>query len=1271
MPIICTMELSPDRIFISYSRADGRAFAEEFEHRLEGAGIQSWRDLKSMGSGDIRPQVLRAIETAKHFVLILSRRALVSDWVKREWSHARMMGKKVSPVLADPSIQRSDLPLWIRREEVYKITEDERWTQLVRVLEGPGETPRVPWMPGDLPNEFVPRPAESEALKTAILIVPTSKAVALTVVLRGAGGYGKTTLANHLCRDPDVRFEFADGILRVEIGKERGDVTGLVIDLIEKLDPQGKRPGFQDVVTASEHLGELIGAARLLLVIDDVWREEHLRPFLRGGPNCVRLVTTRLPEALQASHIPITIDEMRDPEALSLMSVNLSGADKPATRIRLAALADRLGNWAQMIGIANGWMQARVSRGEALEDAIVRFEQRLVRRGLTGFDPKNEQQRNRTIRACVEASLEELGEEELGRLGELAVLPEDASVPLRIIEALWSASGGLDADETDDLIRRFDELSLLQNLDLGARTLRLHDNMIWYLRDRVGPDGYRTSHAAMIRAIGVACEGQWATLPPLEVYGWRYIIRHFRGAGQDKVADRLLTDYNWVKAKLHATGPQNLFDSYFPESADDGARLIGWAIALALPALAANPRELPRQLYGRLAGSTHQTAIAIVALARQDSDFRPAPRWPGLTPPGGELLRLVEQCGMLTSASFSPDGTRIVTASWQNQTARLWNAVTGQEITILDRHENGLTSASFSPDGARIVTTSWDRTARLWDAITGKEITVLRGHEDWVQSASFSSDGTRIITSSYDGTARLWETLTGQEIATFRSREDLMLTASFSRDNPRIVTKGADGSARIWDAITGKEITVLRGHEDWVQSASFSLDGARVVTASQDRTARLWDAITGKEIHILRGHEHWVWDARFSLDGSRIVTASSDRTARVWDTATGHGIAVLRGHGDWVRSASFSPDSARIVTASADGITRLWNAITGQEIVAPSGHQNWVWSVSFSSDNTRLLTASRDGTTRLWDAITGQELAVLLGHEHWVESASFSPDGSRIVTASWDRTARLWDASSGQELAVLLGHEHWVREASFSPDNTRVLTASRDGTARLWDAVTGQELAVLLGHEHWVQSASFSSSGACIVTASHDRTSRVWNAITGHEIATLRGHKDFVESASFSPDGTRIVTASWDRTARLWEATTGQEIAILRGHEQRVQSASFSSDGTRVITASWDGMTRIWEAVTGQEIAVLRGHEHGLISCASFSPDGTRVVTASWDRTVRLWDATNGQEIVQIVLDAAITAMNVRGDMIALGDMLGRIHIFDAHEFLCDEGSTC
>ena len=64
-----------------------------------------------------------------------------------------------------------------------------------------------------------------------------------------------------------------------------------MLDLIEMLDPEGNRPSFTDVNTASERLAELVGEARLLLVIDNVWREAQPRPFLRGGPNCVRLVT--------------------------------------------------------------------------------------------------------------------------------------------------------------------------------------------------------------------------------------------------------------------------------------------------------------------------------------------------------------------------------------------------------------------------------------------------------------------------------------------------------------------------------------------------------------------------------------------------------------------------------------------------------------------------------------------------------------------------------------------------------------------------------------------------------------------------------------------------------------------------------------------------------------------------------------------------------------------------------------------------------------------
>jgi WD40 repeat protein len=106
----------------------------------------------------------------------------------------------------------------------------------------------------------------------------------------------------------------------------------------------------------------------------------------------------------------------------------------------------------------------------------------------------------------------------------------------------------------------------------------------------------------------------------------------------------------------------------------------------------------------------------------------------------GWCLNLVGHEERVNSAVFSPDRARIVTASWDN-TARIWDAATGREITVLRGHEGFVNSAAFSPDGARIVTASFDKTARIWDAATGREITVLRGHEDVVESAAFSPDG--------------------------------------------------------------------------------------------------------------------------------------------------------------------------------------------------------------------------------------------------------------------------------------------------------------------------------------------------------------------------------------------------------------------------------------------------------------------------------------------------------------------------------------------------
>jgi formylglycine-generating enzyme required for sulfatase activity len=90
-----------------------------------------------------------------------------------------------------------------------------------------------------------------------------------------------------------------------------------------------------------------------------------------------------------------------------------------------------------------------------------------------------------------------------------------------------------------------------------------------------------------------------------------------------------------------------------------------------------------------------------------------------------------------------------VTASG-DRTARIWDVATGRLLQTLHGHEAKVTSATFSPDGARIVTASEDRTARVWDVASGRLLQTLQGHENWVESATFSPDGVWPVRAKYE-----------------------------------------------------------------------------------------------------------------------------------------------------------------------------------------------------------------------------------------------------------------------------------------------------------------------------------------------------------------------------------------------------------------------------------------------------------------------------------------------------------------------------------------
>jgi WD40 repeat protein len=468
-------------------------------------------------------------------------------------------------------------------------------------------------------------------------------------------------------------------------------------------------------------------------------------------------------------------------------------------------------------------------------------------------------------------------------------------------------------------------------------------------------------------------------------------------------------------------------------------------------------------------------------------------------------------------------------------------------------HRKEITTASFSPDGQHLVTASADGTARVWAARSGKPESVPLQQPPEIRSAAFSPDGEWVVTAGLDKTVRIWNWRTGDMLWTSMKHGGALRYAFFLRNPSCVITVGGDRLVRVW--LLPDRFFVPLPHDDVVTAARFSADGKLVATASREQ-ARLWDARTGRLIFQLgpsgaprtdAGRSDNVRALAFRPDGAELMTCSGER-ASLWDTATGALVREIDA-GAGIRMATFSPDGKRLATAHTDGSAQIWDAASGERWGPRLVHRGTVTTVAFSRDGARVVTASLDRTARVWSTATGALVEGPFTHDGPVESAEISADGRRMVTASEDATARVWFLGTSKP-PVELPHGADVRAAHFSPDGRRVVTASYDNTARIWDAETGQPLTQPLLHDDHVESAEFSPNGEWVVTASGDHTARIWDAQTGNPLAPPLSHRDAVLGASFSPDGVRVVSASVDHTARIWEipmdsspAKTWQSIA--------------------------------------------------------------------------------------------------------------------------------
>lgn len=1294
-------------MFISYARKDGEALALSLGERLKDSDpeVSAWLDRAEMEGGlGWWKQIEEAIDKVTFLVIVMTPAALLSEVARREWRYARQKGVVVYPVkgVPDSELNFNTLPKWMRKAHFVDL--EKEWETFTRSLKSDPQPARVPFMAPELPKGVVQRPREHEALLNLFLNPDRSQPQPITATLHGGGGYGKTTIAKLLCHDDRVIEAFDDGILWVTLGRSP-NVKSHLAEAYKALT--GKDGGFADAEEGARELEKKLEHRDCLIVVDDVWDPADAEPFLRGGPQSARLLTTRALDVTLGT-ARVVVDKMTSQESVAVLvaafNTNPSGSETAGAtpKAGLQTLARRLGEWPLLLRLAASMLQKRRAVGESPERALTRIGEMLDRFGVTAFDNTNASARERAVSLTVAASRDLLSAEDKRCLGELAIFREDAQVPLTTLARLWR----FDDFDAERCAQRLDEIALI-TLDLGNGTVSLHDMLRSFLLREIGET--RHLHARLVSAYG-----DLSQLP--DAYAWRSLSYHLAQAGQQDQLRQLLLDPQWLRAKLAATDVHSLLQDFEQATNDPDLGAVRHSLRLSLPVLAADPDQFAEQLRARVSPGV---SPRLDELRDRSIHLPPHPRlhvrWSCLARSGFDLLEtLVGHSQPVDGVQVLDDGRLL---SWSRDcTLRVWNLTDGSQ-RILRGHSGHVEGVRFLTDGRVLSWSGSDATMRVWD-LDSAEAVDLVGHEGGVLGAQ-PLDNERILSWGGDRTLRLWNLATRESQVLARHErlargaqiladgrilswgaDELLLSELRSGQQQPALTVASEGvgfvhtlderhvlawcddwSLRIYDLSDGKAAPLslteqlmkgARSTKDgrvlvWGESSAINvwditlktaqtllghrsfvkgvdvLEDGRVLSWGDDGTVRLWDLATSASEELIR-HDDSVLGALIREHGARVVSWSRDGTLRVWDAAT-RAVQVLRGHEGAIGGAVTLSDE-RILSWGSDRRLRLWRVVadTGPTSMATGGQID----VAVALGPQRVVTWSRSGPVRTWDLSTGAARD-LASQEEWTEEA-LSFDERAVVCRSRLGTVRLWDPSTDTELLRI---DEGVSGMRLLPDR-RVLLWDDTAAVYVLDAATCKVRTLIepdrRGYGTALNGAQWTADGRLLSWGLPGL--RVWDLRTGSP-RLLFHHEEWVDGALLLTNSTLLFWGT-QCAARVLNLHNGEAALLSELDPGSLEGAALLPDG-RVL--SWHhSSVRVWD-VASNAVQLLTGHEDSVEGMLHIGDSWV----ASWsaDRSVRVWDLTTSAQLMRFDFDAKPTAVVGLPDGLFVGDNLGGTHFLE------------
>jgi RNA polymerase sigma factor (sigma-70 family) len=631
--------------------------------------------------------------------------------------------------------------------------------------------------------------------------------------------------------------------------------------------------------------------------------------------------------------------------------------------------------------------------------------------------------------------------------------------------------------------------------------------------------------------------------------------------------------------------------------------------------------------------------------------------------PAGAVARIgtvrFRHGGQIEKIALAPDGRTLAAAS-RDQTVRLWNMTTGQEIRRLPNHEGSVRFVAYSPDGTRLATgVSPSGVVHLWDAATGEKVRQLKHAGHWVGHVAFSPDGKIVAAGASRHVILLWDAATGQLLRQLDGGEkaSFAVPIAFSPDGQYLASGGEGETVRLWNVASGKEErrfevkSPLPKEEAGPpfnpgigEAVAFSPNGRTLASAALRSPVRIWEVATGKEIRSLQGDQFGAFSVAFASDGKTLVTGEGAGTVRIWETASGKEVRRLQAHHGWVSGLEFADDGRTLVTTGGSIIKR-WELATGKELVPDRGHSAGLSSCVMLPDRQTLVTAGSDSTIRWWSLKTGKELSRFAADTDAFDGTILSPNGAKAACFKRETVGKneshlgvqLWDLTTRKKGALLWKPN--IFGSVFSPDGKTLITQAWDvkesaGILREWDVATGRELRVLARMPDAFQDSALSSNHKLLAGVCPGPEARVdvWDVASAKRLRQFPLDQDFNHALAFSPNSKLLAVGDGARSqgidsrvlyhhVHLWDLATGKKILQFGRATTGYWPLAFSADGRMLATSGEDNRIRLWEAATGVERLCLDGHE-GRVQGFLFTDDGSTLISRSDDTTALVWDVT-------------------------------------------------